>query len=140
MESVFFSFSSLSPLLSLKGLQQQQGVTGSGARQVNPTAGRPPRPASIPPSDEGPQNKQHKPKIPVLEKHLINQLSSDEQNSINSKYQEATEADKKVTIVALFLCSLQHFFCCAINLACSFNCFYFYYFLYCVHLVGDFSM
>lgn len=78
------------------GLQQQQGVTGSSPRQVNPTAGRPPRPAAIPPSDEGPQNKQHKPKIPVLEKHLINQLSSDEQNSINSKYEEATEADKKV--------------------------------------------
>ncbi|MCI73315.1 actin cytoskeleton-regulatory complex protein PAN1-like, partial [Trifolium medium] len=74
---------------------QQQGMTGSGARQVNPSAGRPPRPAAVPPPDEGPQNKQQKSKIPVLEKHLINQLSSDEQNSINSKFQEATEADKK---------------------------------------------
>ncbi|KAJ1415631.1 EH domain [Sesbania bispinosa] len=78
------------------GIQQQQGMTGSGARQVNPAAGRPPRPAAVPPSDEAPQNKQQRPKIPVLEKHLINQLSSDEQNSINSKFQEATEADKKV--------------------------------------------
>ncbi|CAL5190902.1 unnamed protein product [Lathyrus oleraceus] len=78
------------------GIQQQQGVAASGARQVNPAAGRPPRPAAVPPSDEGPQNKQQKSKIPVLEKHLINQLSSDEQNSINSKFQEATEADKKV--------------------------------------------
>ncbi|KAK7371780.1 hypothetical protein VNO80_05145 [Phaseolus coccineus] len=75
---------------------QQQGMTGSGARQVNPAAGRPPRPAAVSQSDEGPQNKPQKSRIPVLEKHLINQLSSDEQNSINSKFQEATEADKKV--------------------------------------------
>ncbi|XP_004491645.1 uncharacterized protein [Cicer arietinum] len=78
------------------GIQQQPGITGSGARQVNPAAGRPPRPAAVPPSDEGPQNKEQKSKIPVLEKHLINQLSSDEQNSINSKFQEATEASTKV--------------------------------------------
>jgi hypothetical protein len=89
-------------LSSLKGVQQQQQ---QGARQVNPSAGRPPRPAAVPLPDEGPQNKQQKTKIPVLEKHLINQLSSDEQNSINSKFQEATEADKKVTIVYLFLCN-----------------------------------
>ncbi|TKY57555.1 actin cytoskeleton-regulatory complex protein PAN1 [Spatholobus suberectus] len=77
--------------------QQQQGMTGSGARQMNPAAGRPPRPAAVSQSDEGPQNKLlQKSRIPVLEKHLINQLSSDEQNSINSKFQEATEADKKV--------------------------------------------
>ncbi|KAG4952754.1 hypothetical protein GYH30_038582 [Glycine max] len=76
--------------------QQQPGTTGSGARQVNPAAGRPPRPAAVSQSDEGPQNKPQKSRIPVLEKHLINQLSSDEQNSINSKFQEATEADKKV--------------------------------------------
>ncbi|QCE01905.1 epidermal growth factor receptor substrate 15 [Vigna unguiculata] len=75
---------------------QQQGMTGSGARQVNPAAGRPPRPAAVSQSDEAPQNKPQKSRIPVLEKHLINQLSSDEQNSINSKFQEATEADKKV--------------------------------------------
>ncbi|XP_014504589.1 epidermal growth factor receptor substrate 15-like 1 [Vigna radiata var. radiata] len=75
---------------------QQQGMTGSGARQVNPASGRPPRPAAVSQSDEGPQNKPQKSRIPVLEKHLINQLSSDEQNSINSKFQEATEADKKV--------------------------------------------
>lgn len=95
------------PLLSLKGFPQQQGTTGSGARQVNPTAGWPPRPASVPPSDEGPQNKQQKSRVPVLEKHLINQLSSDEQNSINSKFREATEADKKVPTVSSFLCSIS---------------------------------
>jgi len=82
-------------------------MTGSGARQLNPTAGRPPRPAAVPPSDEGTQNKQQKSKIPVLEKHLINQLSSDEQNSINSRFQEATEADKKVTTVYFFLFNIK---------------------------------
>ncbi|RDX85574.1 hypothetical protein CR513_33220, partial [Mucuna pruriens] len=91
------------------GFQQQQGITGSGARQVNPAAGRPPRPAAVSQSDEGPQNKPQKSRIPVLEKHLINQLSSDEQNSINSKFQEATEADKKVPIIYLFI--LHHFYC-----------------------------
>ncbi|CAJ1971646.1 unnamed protein product [Sphenostylis stenocarpa] len=74
----------------------QQGMTGSGTRQVNPAAGRPPRPAAVSQSDEEPENKPEKSRIPVLEKHLITQLSSDEQNSINSKFQEATEADKKV--------------------------------------------
>ncbi|KAF7810724.1 epidermal growth factor receptor substrate 15-like 1 [Senna tora] len=81
---------------SSSGFQQQQGMTGSGSRPVNPAASRPPRPASIPQSEEGPQNKQQKSRVPVLEKHLISQLSSDEQNSINSKFQDATEADKKV--------------------------------------------
>lgn len=94
-------------------------MAGSGARHVNPTSGRPPRPAAVPQSDEGPQNKQQRSRVPVLEKHLINQLSSDEQNSINSKFQEATEADKKVPILSLFLASL----CCAINLAFFFGTF-----------------
>ncbi|KAF1868776.1 hypothetical protein Lal_00036214 [Lupinus albus] len=78
------------------GVQRPQVATGSGARQVNPTAGRPPRPSAAPQADEGPQNKQPKSKVPVLEKHLIDQLSSEEQSSINSKFAEATEADKKV--------------------------------------------
>ncbi|OIW16468.1 hypothetical protein TanjilG_19184 [Lupinus angustifolius] len=78
------------------GFQRPQVATGSGARQLNPTAGRPPRPAAAPQADEGPQNKQPKSKVPVLEKHLIDQLSSEEQSSINSKFSDATEADKKV--------------------------------------------
>ncbi|XP_015971900.1 uncharacterized protein LOC107495307 [Arachis duranensis] len=77
------------------GFQQQQGMSGPSARQVNPTAARPPRSAPVPLPDEAPQ-KQQKPRIPVLEMHLINQLSSDEQNKINLKFQEASEADKKV--------------------------------------------
>ena len=67
---------------------------------MNPNAARPPRPASVPKPDEGPQDKQQKSKVPVLEKHLISQLSSDEQNSINLKFQEATEADKKAFILS----------------------------------------
>ncbi|XP_016191041.1 epidermal growth factor receptor substrate 15-like 1 isoform X4 [Arachis ipaensis] len=76
------------------GFQQEEGMSDPGAQRVNPTTGRPPRPASVFLSDEGLQ-KQQKSQVPVLEKHVINQLSSDEQNSINSKFQEASEADKK---------------------------------------------
>lgn len=107
-------FVSLPSFVSLEGFQEQQGMTGSGARHVNPTARRPPRPAAVPQSDEAPQNKQQKPRVPVLEKHLISQLSSDEQNSINSKFQEAAEADKKVPVPSSFLASillLCHKFC-----------------------------
>ncbi|KAI4297877.1 hypothetical protein L6164_037738 [Bauhinia variegata] len=78
------------------GFKQQPGMTGFAAQQVQPTTGRPPRPAPAPQSDEEPLNKQQKARVPVLEKNLINQLSSDEQNSVNSKFQEATEAYKKV--------------------------------------------
>ncbi|XP_028768099.1 actin cytoskeleton-regulatory complex protein PAN1 isoform X2 [Neltuma alba] len=81
---------------TLSGFQQQQGMVVSGSRPVNPTASRPPRPVSVPQADEGPENKQQKRRVPLLEKHLISQLSSDEQSSINSKFEEATEADKKV--------------------------------------------
>lgn len=108
------------------GFQQQQGVTGSGARQVNPTAGRPPRPAApVPPSDEGPQNKQQKSRVPVLEKNLITQLSSDEQNSINSKFQEATEADKKVLYLDFFAAFLLLCFVWQVHLLLLFYYFFF---------------
>ncbi|XP_072994253.1 uncharacterized protein [Typha latifolia] len=39
---------------------------------------------------------QQKSKIPVLEKHLVDQLSKEEQSSLNSKFQEAVDAEKKV--------------------------------------------
>ncbi|XP_072055328.1 uncharacterized protein [Arachis hypogaea] len=77
------------------GFQQEEGMSDPGAQRVNPTTGRPPRPASIFLSDEGLQ-KQQKFQVPVLENHIINQLSLDEQNSINLKFQEASEADTKV--------------------------------------------
>ncbi|XP_015954869.1 uncharacterized protein LOC107479238 isoform X1 [Arachis duranensis] len=76
------------------GFQQEEEMSDPGAQRVNPTTGQPPRPASVFLSDEGLQ-KQQKSHVPVLEKHVINQLRSDEQNSINSKFQEASEVDKK---------------------------------------------
>ena len=36
-----------------------------------------------------------------MEKHLIDQLSTEEQNSLNLKFKEATEADKKVLLQLL---------------------------------------
>ncbi|RXH97806.1 hypothetical protein DVH24_010131 [Malus domestica] len=55
------------------------------------------RRASVAPSHavERQQANQQKHRVPELEKHLVNQLSADEVNSLNSKFKEATEADKK---------------------------------------------
>ena len=72
----------------------------SGARHIS--AGRPPRPVAVPQA-EGSQANQQKAKVPVLEKHLVDQLSTEEQNSLNSRFQDATEADKKALILSLFL-------------------------------------
>ncbi|KAI3798779.1 hypothetical protein L1987_34058 [Smallanthus sonchifolius] len=75
------------------GIQQGHRMTAQG--QVSHAAARPPRPVSVP-IDEDVQPKHQKPRVPVLEKHLVDQLSTEEQNSLNSKFQEASEADKKV--------------------------------------------
>ncbi|KAE8008895.1 hypothetical protein FH972_005365 [Carpinus fangiana] len=78
------------------GFQQQQGMPSSGARHITAAgAARPPRPVAVPQA-EVPQANQQKSKVPVLEQHLVNQLSTEEQNSLNLKFQDATEADKKV--------------------------------------------
>ncbi|CAL1377319.1 unnamed protein product [Linum trigynum] len=66
-----------------------------GARPPHAGAPRPPRPPSAPQAEEK-QPSQPKPKVPVLEKHLVDQLSQEEQDSLNSKFQEASQADKKV--------------------------------------------
>ncbi|KAI3725733.1 hypothetical protein L1987_65525 [Smallanthus sonchifolius] len=79
------------------GGQQAHGITGP--RQVASVAARPPRPVPVPineANEQQQQPKQRKQTVPVLEKHLVDQLSTDEQKSLNSKFQEATEADKKV--------------------------------------------
>ncbi|KAK2975686.1 hypothetical protein RJ640_027789 [Escallonia rubra] len=77
------------------GLQQAQST--AGARPVTTAAGgRPPRPVPIPQPEEAVPTTQQRPRVPVLEKHFMNQLSTEEQNALNSKFQEATEADKKV--------------------------------------------
>lgn len=79
-------------------MQQTQEMPGP--RPVAPAAGgRPPRPLPVPvpqPDEENAQRSRQKQKLPELEKHLVDQLSTEEQNSLNSKFKELTEADKKV--------------------------------------------
>ncbi|KAJ8764004.1 hypothetical protein K2173_004877 [Erythroxylum novogranatense] len=75
------------------GLRHPQAV--HGPRPPSAAAAKPPRPPSVPHTDDK-QPPQLKPKVPVLEKHLVDQLSQEEQDSLNSKFQEATQADKKV--------------------------------------------
>ncbi|KAG2321047.1 hypothetical protein Bca52824_014260 [Brassica carinata] len=58
--------------------------------------GKPPRPVPLSPSDGMVQPTQPKRKMPELEKHLVDQLSKEEQDSLNSKFEEATAIDKKV--------------------------------------------
>ncbi|MCD9644789.1 hypothetical protein HAX54_033224 [Datura stramonium] len=90
-----FTIQLVSLFLPFSGFQQTQGP--SGARQAAFAAPRrPPRPVPIPQPDEAVQPSKQKPKVPVLEKHLIDQLSTEEQDSLNTKFQEATDAEKKV--------------------------------------------
>ncbi|KAL2527943.1 Calcium-binding EF hand family protein [Forsythia ovata] len=78
------------------GFQQAQGTRG--ARQATSVGvGKPPRPVSAPNRDDTMQPSQQKPKVPVLEKHLVDQLSTEEQDSLNTKFQEAKDAEKKVS-------------------------------------------
>ncbi|KAK1586651.1 hypothetical protein Q3G72_004600 [Acer saccharum] len=71
------------------GLQQPQAP--------RPPAGKPPRPVPIPQVDRPAQPpSQQKHRVPLLEKHLADQLSKEEQNSLDAKLKDATEADKKV--------------------------------------------
>ncbi|KAL3838817.1 hypothetical protein ACJIZ3_023408 [Penstemon smallii] len=75
------------------GFQQPQG-TKNASRPVTSVGGRkPPRPVPISQPDESIQQKA---KVPVLEKHLLDQLSTEEQDSLNKKFQEAKDAEKKV--------------------------------------------
>lgn len=75
-------------------LQQQHGMPGVHPRSAS--GGRPPIQVPAQPQTDGLQSTQQKSRVPVLEKHLVNQFSNEEQSSLNSKFQEATEADKKV--------------------------------------------
>ncbi|KAJ4963191.1 hypothetical protein NE237_023130 [Protea cynaroides] len=77
------------------GLPQQPGMPGP--RPISPATGvRPPIPIPVSPRAGMMHPNQQKSRVPVLEKHLVNQLSKEEQDSLNLKFQEATEADKKV--------------------------------------------
>lgn len=89
-----------------------------GPRSAPAAAARPPRPP-VHHADEK-QPSQQKLKVPVLEKHLVDQLSEEEQDSLNSKFQEASQADKKV-LLNIF----AHLICMSIILYHSFgNVFY----------------
>lgn len=80
-------------------MQQRQVVRG----QHIPSAsrGKPPLPPSGSTVDGETQANQKRSKVPILEKHLVDQLSQEEQNSLNSRFQEAMEADKKVMLFCL---------------------------------------
>lgn len=74
------------------GFQQPHGP--KNARGI-PSAGvgRPPRPVPVPQPDEPVQQKA---KVPELEKHLIDQLSTEEQDALTKKFEDAKDAEKKV--------------------------------------------
>jgi len=78
------------------GLQQAQVVRGAQAVTAAVARARQTNQVPVRLPDEDVQPAQQKSKVPVLEKHLTSQLSEEEQNSLNSKFQEATEANKKV--------------------------------------------
>ncbi|CAA0813439.1 Calcium-binding EF hand family protein [Striga hermonthica] len=70
----------------------QQPPVAKNARSITSAGvGKPPRP--VPQPDEPIQQKA---KVPVLEKHLLDQLSTEEQDSLNKKFEEAKDAEKKV--------------------------------------------
>ncbi|XWS45654.1 hypothetical protein CRYUN_Cryun15aG0154800 [Craigia yunnanensis] len=78
-----------------QGFQQPQVISAS--QPPLPSArGRPPRPVSVSQTDPQVLPPQQKSKVPMLEKNLVDQLSQEEQDSLNSKFKEATEANKKV--------------------------------------------
>ncbi|XP_022775494.1 epidermal growth factor receptor substrate 15-like 1 isoform X2 [Durio zibethinus] len=77
------------------GFQQPQVISAS--RLPLPSArGRPPRPVLVSQTDAQVLPSQQKSKVPMLEKNLVDQLSQEEQDSLNSKFKEATEANKKI--------------------------------------------
>lgn len=101
--------------------QQTQGPRGAG-QVVSGAPGKPPRPFPISQPNEVVQPSQQKPKVPALEKHLVDQLSQEEQDALTSKFQEATDAEKKV------------------KLNCSFNCYFCPHSLSVLPLLSSFSM
>jgi hypothetical protein len=54
-----------------------------------------PPPRGPPETDGTHPQEPPKSKIPVLEKHLVDQLSTEEISSLSSKFQEAADAEKK---------------------------------------------
>ena len=71
-------------------------MPGGGARPTARPPGKPPLPVSAASADDRLPPKPQRAKVPVLEKHLVDQLSEEEQNSLTLKFQEASDANKKV--------------------------------------------
>ncbi|VFQ75101.1 unnamed protein product [Cuscuta campestris] len=95
-ETLVFASNKVTPGAAWKHtpvVQQLHGVKGPRPVASAPL-GKPPRPVSNSQADEPKQPTQQKP--PLLEKHLVDQLSPEEQNSLTLKFQEATDAEKKV--------------------------------------------
>ncbi|KAJ3672337.1 hypothetical protein LUZ60_007058 [Juncus effusus] len=91
-----FSASNAAPAphqpVSRFGLQGMQGGGGRPGMRVPPQQHGPgPRETDGPGPQEPPKSR-----VPVLEKHLVDQLSKEEVDSLTSKFQEASDADKKV--------------------------------------------
>jgi len=90
------------------------GLTHQGvprARAVMPPSGMKPPRAPLPSLPEEPvQPQQQKARVPVLEEQLVSQLSEEEQKAINSKFQEATDADKRVFSLVNYCYCYFHFF------------------------------
>ncbi|XP_021713622.1 actin cytoskeleton-regulatory complex protein PAN1-like [Chenopodium quinoa] len=78
------------------GFQQPQAPGTAPRPNARPT-GKPPLPVTAHmSSDDRMPPKPPKAKVPTLEKHLVEQLSEEEQKSLNLKFLEASEANKKV--------------------------------------------
>lgn len=89
---------------NIVGFQQQPHP--GGLRPPAGPKGKPPRPVPLSPSDGMVQPTQPKRKMPVLEKPLVDQLSKEEQDSLNTKFEEATAVDKKALsgFSLIFIC------------------------------------
>jgi len=71
-------------------------MPGGGVRPTGRPPGKPPLPVPPVSVDDRLPPKPQRAKVPVLEKHLVDQLSEEEQKSLNLKFQEASDANKKV--------------------------------------------
>ncbi|KAL8549990.1 hypothetical protein ACS0TY_008712 [Phlomoides rotata] len=72
---------------------QQAQASKNALPTTSAAVRKPPRPIPVPQPDEPIQQKA---KVPVLEKQLLDQLSTEEQDSLNKKLEDAKDAEKKV--------------------------------------------
>ncbi|CDY08192.1 BnaA06g15340D [Brassica napus] len=94
------------------------GQVHGGSRPPAIPKGKPPRPVPLSPSDGLVQPTQPKRKMPELEKHLVDQLSKEEQDALNSKFEEATARETlffiwEVLILLLNLFEANYYNLCA---------------------------